>query len=210
MPMTRAETARAYLTEPILSALVLSLLIIWLGGTANAAFMHDEARDVLSLCVVLLGAALALWIGLFWISTNEFGHWLATKQMLEPINTAYVASTKVLLINCILCIFCAHASASQTWLQFPGEFFSLWGISTMYTLLNNTRLLLKLHGLYGGRPKPVPEIESSQDEDKEATEKPFGYPTRAEERQELKASGCPVAPQIFQRGALERTIRRSV
>src|ERR1039458_2667153 len=156
--MTRAETARAYVTEPILSALALALLINRLGDTANAAFMHDEARDILSLCLVLLGAALALWIGLFWVSSSEFGQWLGSKQMLEPVNAAYVASAAVLLINCILCILFAHAAAWYKWLQFAGEFFSLWGIATMHTLLNNTRLLLKLHGLYGAQTRPVPEI----------------------------------------------------
>jgi hypothetical protein len=165
--MTRTETARAYLTEQILSVLVLWLLIHWLGVTANTGFMHDEAKDILSLCVVLLGAALALWIGLFWISTGEFGQWLASKQMLEPVNTAYVASTWVLLVNCILCILCAYIPASQTWLQFTGEFFSLWAIGTMHTLLNNTRLLLKLHGLYGGRPKPSRKSDPQPSEAKD-------------------------------------------
>jgi|GEM_PF-5394082 len=159
--MTRVETVRAYLTEPIMSALVLSLLVNRFGITANSAFMHDEARDILSLGVVLLGTALALWIGLFWVSSSEFGQWLASKQMLEPINTAYVASAVILLSNCVLCILCAHASASHIWLQITGEFCSLWGLASMPTLLNNTRHLLRLHGLYGRQPKVVSDIRTA-------------------------------------------------
>jgi hypothetical protein len=159
--MTKIETARAYATEPILSGLVLSLLINWFGVGANAAFIHDEARDILSLSVVLLGAALALWIGLFWISSNDFGQWLESKQMLEPTNLAYIASTVILLVNCVLCILCAHVPASQIWLQIIGEFFSLLGLATVASLLNNTGQLLRLHGLYGRQLKAVPEIISA-------------------------------------------------
>lgn len=157
--MNKAEKARAYLTEPILSALILSLLINRFGKSANAAFMHDEARDILSLCVVLLGAALALWIGLFWLSSSEFGQWLAKKQMLESINAAYVTSTVVLLANCVVCILCAHVPADYGWLQISGEFCSLWGLASMPILLNNTRHLLRLHALYGNQPKPVSEMK---------------------------------------------------
>jgi hypothetical protein len=159
--MTRAETVRAYATEPILSALTLSLLINVFGRTVNATFMHDEARDILSLCVVLLGAALALWVGLFWLSSSEFGLWLASRQALETIHTAYVSSAIILLISCVLCILCAHASVSRTWLQIAGEFFSLCGLASVPTLLNNTRHLLRLHGLFGRQSKPVSEIKSA-------------------------------------------------
>jgi hypothetical protein len=136
--MTKAEVARAYVTEPLLSGLVLSLLVNYFGRDTNAKFMHGEARDILSLGVVLLAAALALWVGLFWMSNSEFGRWLEGKKMLEPINSAYVASAIVL----------------------PGEFVALWGISTMITLLSNTRNLLQLHGLYGRQPKVVSEIKA--------------------------------------------------
>jgi len=159
--MTKTETVRAYVTEPVLSGLAISLLINMYGQSANAAFMHDEARDILSLGVVLLGAALALWIGLFWVSNSEFGQWLAARQMLEPINAAYITSTVVLLADCVLCILCAHASASHQWLQLTGEFFSLYGLASMPILLNNTRHLLRLHGLFGRQLKPVSEIKST-------------------------------------------------
>ena len=159
--MGRGETIRAYIAEPLLSGLILSTLINVYGWAANAAFMRDEARDILSLGVVLLGAALALWIGLFWISSTEFGKWLALKGMLEPTHTAYVASAAILLADCVLCILCAHAPVSYRWLQLTGEFFSLYGLVSMPMLLNNTRHLLRLHALYGRQPKPVQEIKSS-------------------------------------------------
>jgi len=159
--MTKTETIRAYLTEPILAALALSLLVNRFGKAGNAAFMHDQARDILSLGVVLLGAALALWIGLFWISSTEFGQWLANKQMLEPINAAYIATAVTLLTSCVLCILCAHASTSHVTLQITGEFFSLLGLASMPTLLNNTRHLLRLHGQFGRQPRAVPEIKSA-------------------------------------------------
>lgn len=146
--MSKFEIIRAYATEPILSACVLLLLMKLYGANANAAFMHDEARDILSLCVVLLGAALALWIGLFWISSSDFGQWLSSRQMLAPTNTAYVASTAILLLTCVFCILCAHVSVLQVWLQIIGEFFFLWALATLASLLNNTRCLLVLHGEY--------------------------------------------------------------
>lgn len=159
--MTRSETIRAYSAEPVLAGLVLSLLINWLGIPANASFMHDEARDILSLGVVLLGASLALWIGLFWVSSSNFGQWLASKRMLESINAAYVASAVVLLVSCVLCILCAHVQAGYIVLQMSGEFCALWGLFSMPTLLNNTRHLLRLHSLFANQPRPVSEIKSS-------------------------------------------------
>ena len=159
--MTKTETIRAYVTEPILSALILSLLINGFGKSQNAEFMHSEAKDILSLGVVLLGASLALWIGLFWVSSSEFGQWLATKQMLEPINTAYVTSAVILLINCVLCILCAHIPTSYTWMQITGEYFSLWGLASMPTLLNNTRHLLRLHGQHGKLLRVIPEVKTA-------------------------------------------------
>jgi hypothetical protein len=158
--MTKLESARAYLTEPTLAALILSSLINYFGMDANAKFMHGEARDVLSLSVVLLAAALALWVGLFWVANSDFGRWLESKKMLEPINSAYVASAVVLLCNCVFCILCAHVDASYHGLQLTGEFVALWGIATMLTLLSNTRNLLRLHGLYGSRPKAISEIKA--------------------------------------------------
>lgn len=159
--MTRAETVRAYVAEPVVSALILSLLVNWRGTAANAEFMHDEARDILSLGVVLLGASLALWIGLFWVSSTEFGQWLAARRMMEAINASYVASSVILLATCVLCILCAHAQASNKWLQVAGEFFSLWGLASMPTLLNNTRHILKLHSQFGSQPRTVAEIKST-------------------------------------------------
>jgi hypothetical protein len=159
--MTKSERIRAYITEPVLSGLILSLLINAYGLGKNAAFMHDEARDILSLGVVLLGAALALWIGLFWISSSEFGHWLASKGMLEDINAAYITSAVVLLTGCVLSILCAHVSAAHTLLQMLGEFSALYGLASMPTLLNNTRHLLQLHSLYSRQPRPVPEAKSA-------------------------------------------------
>jgi hypothetical protein len=80
--------------------------------------------------------------------------------MLEAINAAYVTSAAVLLTDCVLCILCAHASASHEVLQLTGEFFSLYGLASMPTLLNNTRHLLRLHGLFGRQSRPVAEIKS--------------------------------------------------
>lgn len=159
--MTKGEIVRAYITEPVISALTLSLLVNWLGITKNAGFMHEEARDILSLGVVLLGASLALWIGLFWISSSEFGQWLASKGMIEHINASYVTSTVVLLVSCVLCILCVHIPPTYLWIQVLGEFFALWGLASMPTLLNNTRHLLRLHGVYTHQPKPVTEMKSS-------------------------------------------------
>lgn len=158
--MTKAETIRAYIVEPLLAALAISLSINIFGKSANVAFMHDEARDILSLAVVLLGASLALWIGLFWISSSDFGKWLAAKEMIEPINAAYVASTVILLVACLFCIICAHLPVAYVRTQIAGEFFVFCGLATVPTLLNNTWHLLRLHSLFTRLPRQVPEIRS--------------------------------------------------
>ncbi len=159
--MTTSEAIRAYMPEPVLAGLAVSVCINVFGPEANSKFMHDEARDILSLGVVLLGAALALWIGLFWISNTAFGQWLASKRMLEPINRAYIFSAVILLANCVFCIICAHVEPTHRWLQISGEFLSFWGLASVPTLLNNTRHLLRLHALFGSQPRPVADIRSS-------------------------------------------------
>lgn len=158
--MALPATIRSFAPEPIVSALAISLLVNGFGVAGNAAFMHDEARDILSLGVVLVGAALALWIGLFWISSSDFGLWLSAKRVMERINAAYIASTVILLVGCVLCILCAHVSPTHAMLQLTGEFFAIYGLSTLATLLNNTRMLLKLHGEYERQRRPVTEIRS--------------------------------------------------
>ncbi len=159
--MTKAEQLRAYILEPAAAVLGLSVSAnIW-GKTALSNFMHVAARDALSLLTVLLGASLALWIGLFWIANTPFGQWLASQRVLETINAAYITSIAVLLIACICCIFCANLSSAHTSVQLVGIFTNLYGLATIPALLNNTHQLLKLHGIFGRQSSKVTDMRTA-------------------------------------------------
>jgi hypothetical protein len=159
--LSKAEILRAYLSEPILAGLVLSLLVNVYGSSKNADFMHDEARDILSLLLVLLAASIALWAGLFFITATDFGKWLHLKGMMESINNAYISCSVIFLAGSVLCIVCAHVSAQITKIQIVGEFFCLWSLAVVIPMLNNTRHLLKLHGAYRNAPTIVTELRQS-------------------------------------------------
>lgn len=156
--MTITERSRAYLPEPLIAALMLSVSINMFGKPTLANFMHSEARDMLSLLTVLLGASLALWIGLFWVSNSAFGQWLSSRGVLESINAAYITSIAVLMTACISCILCAYLAPAHIRTQLTGLFISFYGLSTIPTMLNNTRNLLKLHGKFGRQPSAVTDI----------------------------------------------------
>lgn len=156
--MAIKETVRQYAVEPLVATLFTSLLVNYFGQLQIAEFMHDEARDILGLSAVLLAAALALWIGLFWIASSEFGAWLSLKGVLSQIDRAYVASAVSLLIVCVSCIVCAHVGFAHKHTQVIGLGIALEGLVNVPTLLNNTRLLLKLHAAYGHQKRNVAEI----------------------------------------------------
>jgi hypothetical protein len=159
--MTKAEQLRAYIPEPIAAVLGLSLAANFWGKLALANFMHAEARDSLSLLTVLLGASLALWIGLFWISSTSFGQWLASQKILETINSAYITSIAILLLACLSCIFCAYLSSDHTYVQLSGIFINLYGMATVPTMLNNTHKLLGLHAFFGRQSSKVTDMRSA-------------------------------------------------
>jgi hypothetical protein len=161
MVMTRAEYLRAYLLEPVAAVLTLSLLMNFFGKSSLAEFMHSEARDVLSLLLVLLAASLAIWVGLFWISNTLFGQWLSARAALEKINAAYITSIAILLFGCISCVFCAYLKADHVYSQLFGVFASLYGLATVPSMLNNTHQLLKLHGLFGRQNNKVTDMRSA-------------------------------------------------
>jgi hypothetical protein len=161
MIMTKAEYLRAYLVEPLAAVLVLSLLMNFFGETSLAQFMHSEARDGLSLLTVLLAASLAIWVGLFWISSTPFGQWLSARRVLETVNAAYITSIAILLVGCISCIFCAYLKADHLFSQLFGVFACLYGLATVPTMLNNTHKLLALHGLFGRQSSKVTDMRSA-------------------------------------------------
>jgi hypothetical protein len=156
--MTATERIRAYLPEPVLAAFALSVSINIFGKVALANFMHSEARDVLSLLTVLLGASLALWVGLFWISNSEFGKWLSSRGALQSTNAAYITSVAVLMAACVFCILCAYLSPAYLRTQLSGMFIGVYGLLTVPTMLNNTRMLLDLHGAFGKQRSTVTDI----------------------------------------------------
>ena len=165
--MSKSEIVRAYIGEPLLAALVVSLLVNIYGVQQNAEFMHAEARDILSLLLVLLAASIALWVGLFFITTTEFGKWLDSRRMTEPTNDAYIASTIIFLVGALLCIICAHVGPQSIKLQIFGEFMCLWSLAAVIPMLNNTRHLLRLHGLFRNTPKVVNDFRQTSQNSRE-------------------------------------------
>jgi hypothetical protein len=109
----------------------------------------------------LLGASLALWVGLFWISSTPFGEWLSARAALESLNTAYITSIAVLLVGCLACILCAYLKPEHVSSQIFGVFVSTYGLATVPTMLNNTHKLLKLHGLFGRQGNKVTDMRSA-------------------------------------------------
>lgn len=159
--MTKAELIRAYSPEPVTAVLILSILLNIFGKSSLSDFMHTEAHDALSLFTVLLGASLALWIGLFWISSSEFGQWLASRMVLETINVAYITSITILLIASLACIFCAYVSQQHVAVQLIGLFACVYGLATLPMMLNNTHKLLKLHGMFGRQRSNVMDMKTT-------------------------------------------------
>ncbi len=156
--MTATERIRAYLPEPVLAAFALSVSINIFGKASLANFMHSEARDILGLLTMLLGASLALWVGLFWISNSEFGKWLSSRGALQSINAAYITSVAVLMAACVACLLCAYLSSAYSKTQLGGVFIAVYGLLTVPTMLNNTRMLLNLHGAFGKKRSTVTDI----------------------------------------------------
>jgi hypothetical protein len=156
--MTTTERFRAYLPEPVLAAFMLSVSMNIFGKPSLANFMHAEARDILSLLTVLLGASLALWVGLFWVSNSAFGKWLSSRGALQSINAAYITSVAVLMAACVFCLLCAYLRPVYLITQLIGIFISLYGLLTVPTILNNTRILLSLHGKFGAQSSSVTDI----------------------------------------------------
>jgi hypothetical protein len=159
--LSKVEILRAYLSESILAGLVSSVLINAYGSSKNAEFMHDEARDILALLLVLLAASIALWAGLFFITGTDFGKWLHSKGMMESINNAYISCSVIFLTSSVLCIVCAHVGAQAIKIQIFGEFVCLWSLAVVIPMLNNTRHLLKLHGGYRNLPTIITELRQS-------------------------------------------------
>jgi len=156
--MTTTERVRAYLPEPLLAAFMLSVSMNIFGKPSLANFMHAEARDILSLLTVLLGASLALWVGLFWVSNSTFGKWLSARGALQSINAAYITSVAVLMAACVSCLLCAYLTPAYLKTQLIGISISLYGLLTVPTMLNNTRILLGLHGKFGSQSASVTDI----------------------------------------------------
>jgi hypothetical protein len=165
--MTTGEKWRAYLPEPLIAILIESLLLNWRGAPANAQFMHSEARDILSLLLVLLSASLALWIGLFWVSSTEFGQWLSKRGELNPINNAFVSTIIILVLSCVVSIICAFADGGYVKVMLVGELFSILSLVSVPGMLMNTSGLLKLHSLFAvlksGEIEPIRQAPNSSD-----------------------------------------------
>ena len=159
--MRITEATRTYGVEPLFALLCVSLLVNCFGAVAISSFMHDEARDILTLAAVMLGASLALWIGLFWISTSPFGVWLSSKGALAKIDLSYVIAALTFFGVCIACIICAHVSDTHRNTQIIGLAMTLEGLANVPLLLSNTRGLLKLHAAFGNLPKPVVELRTA-------------------------------------------------
>lgn len=146
--MTQRERIRAYAIEPIFATLFISLLVNWLGLDRNIDFMHSAARDLLSILLVLLGASLGLWIGIFWVSNTDFGRWLAERGELKPINDAFIWTCVTILMSSVMCVLCGFLSVEHRYIQLIGEWSTTYSLFSILTMLKNTRGLLDLHSLF--------------------------------------------------------------
>jgi hypothetical protein len=162
MDMRLRERLRMYALEPLAATFCLSVLANLFGRATLADFIHTEAHDILSLFAVLLGAALALWVGLFWISNTPFGQWLAERAVLETINAAYIATILILLFGCLTAMICAYLGSQHTYSQVFGAFAFIYGLATVPSTLSNTHKLLKLHGAYGRQQAKVAEMPQAK------------------------------------------------
>lgn len=157
--MLSAEKIRTYVAEPLLASLTLSVVINFLPMREVATFMHSEARDILSLLLVLLGSALALWVGLFWVSNTPFGAWLMDQGDFDGIQRTYIYSIFNMFLACLGCVIAAYLEPSHVYAQTSVLWLALFAFYTMPFLLNNTRLLLKLHALFSNRPRKVAPMD---------------------------------------------------
>src|SRR5215467_6673939 len=159
--VTRSEKIRGYIAEPVIASLVvLAASHLW-SFAQLSDFMHAEAKDFLSFLEILLGAAFALWIGLFWVSNTEFGSWLSEKGELQEMHNTYVFSVICLFIATIGCIPAAYFDAKHLWTQNIVLWIVLSAILNIPSLLNNTRNLLRLHAVFNQRLQKVKPIRNA-------------------------------------------------
>lgn len=161
--MTGLERLRAYRKNPIFVTLALSLLANVWSFNKLADFMHSEAKEVMTLMAVLLGAALALWIGLFWISNTRFGLWLSEKGELEDINDTYNFSVVLFFVGALGCIASAYLKPEHIWVQNVVLWIVLLAFVEVWGLLRNTKNLLRLHTEFNRRSNKIQQIRSGDD-----------------------------------------------
>jgi len=149
------EKFRAYVAEPVLASLFLSILGQTFSFRSLADFTHSEARDALALFLVLLGAAFALWIGLFWVSNTDFGAWLAERGELEAINDTYIYTVVAFLAAGLACLPSAFLSVDHV--EFHGMvlWLQLFALCCVPSMLTNTRSLLRLHSVFNQRSQKI-------------------------------------------------------
>lgn len=157
--MTIGEKIRAYAVEPVLATLTISLLANLFSWHQLADFMHTEAKDILALMLVLLASALAIWVGLFWVSNTPFGMWLIEKGDFDGIQTTYVYAIVGIFSATLGCIVSAYLDSTHLVLQAIAIWFACFGLYTLPFLLNNTRMLLKLHAVFSTRPRKVSAMD---------------------------------------------------
>jgi hypothetical protein len=157
--MRIGEKIRAYVVEPVLASLTLAALGDYFPFSKLSEFMHSEARDVLNLLLVLLASALALWIGLFWVSNTPFGVSLTERGEIEAIHTTYVYSVIVLFAACVGCILAAFVDQAHLVIENIILWISLFALYSVPFLLNNTRQWLKLYSAFVVRNRKVAQID---------------------------------------------------
>jgi hypothetical protein len=121
--------------------------------------MHSVAKDALSVLVVLFGAALAVWIGLFWIAGTPFGVWLQQIGERDDIDGTYIYCIWVFFCSCLGAVVAAAVGENRLWVQIPVAWMILVALLSAYGLVNNTRSLLRLHASYMERSTKVTTLK---------------------------------------------------
>lgn len=146
--MTVGEKLRSYSVEPVLATLLLLLALQVFPKPSIAAMEHAEARDLLAISAVMLGASFALWIGLFWVSSTKFGEWMARKNELTDVGDTYIYAIAVWLVATLSTVMAAFLSADFTKTQLVCLWFFGVALLSVPGMLNNTRNLIKLHSAF--------------------------------------------------------------
>lgn len=159
--MNKIVTIRTYLVEPLIACLVLWFIVKFCGAKNCALFMHSQAMNCLSILLYLFAASVAIWAGLFFLAASEFGKWLALRNALEPIQTAFVVTNLIYIASAVLMVLCSFLNEQHSAFQLIGLFSCFWSMTAIWPMVNNARHILKLQSIFQSQPTRATPLKSA-------------------------------------------------